>query len=174
MEPDDDAYAVALDVLDALRGAGIPCALGGAHALGLWGVPRGTTDADIGTFAPPEDNERLVDTLRAAGVSLERDRALERARAGAGPSLIECKTYRWRGHFEGDACVYRDDQELADWVKKDPLQRFENKLLADGLLDDAKVESIRQEVARELDAAVAFAEQSPLPEAAEVLEDVYA
>ena len=100
--------------------------------------------------------------------------AVKRARAGAGPSLIECKTYRWRGHFEGDACVYRDDQELADWVKKDPLQRFENKLLADGLLDAAKVESIRQEVARELDAAVAFAEQSPLPEAAEVLEDVYA
>ena len=100
--------------------------------------------------------------------------AVKRARAGAGPSLIECKTYRWRGHFEGDACVYRDDQELADWVKKDPLQRFENKLLADGLLDAAKVESIRQEVARELDAAVAFAEQSPMPEAAEVLEDVYA
>jgi len=100
--------------------------------------------------------------------------AVKRARSGAGPSLIECKTYRWRGHFEGDACVYRDDQELADWVKKDPLQRFENKLLADGLLDAAKVESIRQEVARELDAAVAFAEQSPLPEAAEVLEDVYA
>jgi len=100
--------------------------------------------------------------------------AVKRARSGAGPSLIECKTYRWRGHFEGDACVYRDDQELADWVKKDPLQRFENKLLADGLLDAAKVESIRQEVARELDAAVAFAEQSPMPEAAEVLEDVYA
>lgn len=100
--------------------------------------------------------------------------AVKRARAGAGPSLIECKTYRWRGHFEGDACVYRDDQELADWVKKDPLQRFEKKLVADGLLEAARAESIRQEVARELDAAVAFAEQSPLPEATEVLEDVYA
>lgn len=100
--------------------------------------------------------------------------AVKRARAGAGPSLIECKTYRWRGHFEGDACVYRDDQELADWVKKDPLPRFEKKLMADGLLEAASAESIRQEVARELDAAVAFAEQSPLPEAAEVLEDVYA
>lgn len=100
--------------------------------------------------------------------------AVKRARAGDGPSLIECKTYRWRGHFEGDACVYREDSELEGWVKKDPLPRFESKLNAEGILDADAAEQIRQAVAKELDEAVAFAEQSPLPEPAEVLDDVYA
>ncbi|MCB2145816.1 MAG: thiamine pyrophosphate-dependent dehydrogenase E1 component subunit alpha [Deltaproteobacteria bacterium] len=100
--------------------------------------------------------------------------AVKRARTGDGPSLIECKTYRWRGHFEGDACVYRDDCELEDWVKKDPIPRFEKKLQAEGILSVEKAEAIRKAIAAELDAAIAFAEQSPLPEASEILEDVYA
>ena len=100
--------------------------------------------------------------------------AVKRARKGEGPSLIECKTYRWRGHFEGDACVYREDCELEDWVKKDPIPRFEKKLVAEGILTAEKVEEIRTAIAAELDAAIAFAEQSPLPEPSELLEDVYA
>lgn len=100
--------------------------------------------------------------------------AVKRARGGDGPSLIECKTYRWRGHFEGDACVYRDESELQDWVKKDPVKRFEEKLLAQGIVTEEKAEQIRQSIAKELEEAVAFAEQSPLPDPAEVLEDVYA
>ncbi len=100
--------------------------------------------------------------------------AVKRARKGEGPSLIECKTYRWRGHFEGDACVYREDCELEDWVKKDPIPRFENKLVAEGILTAEKAEAVRKSIAAELDEAIAFAEQSPLPQPSEITEDVYA
>ena len=50
--------------------------------------------------------------------------AVKRARKGQGPSLVECKTYRWRGHFEGDACTYRCTEELEEWMAKDPIPPF--------------------------------------------------
>lgn len=100
--------------------------------------------------------------------------AVKRARGGEGPSLIECKTYRWRGHFEGDVCVYRDDSEVEDWIKKDPIKRFQEKLLAEGILTTEQLQEIRQKVGKELEEAIAFAEESPLPDPQEVLEDVYA
>jgi pyruvate dehydrogenase E1 component alpha subunit len=100
--------------------------------------------------------------------------AVKRARSGDGPSLVECKTYRWRGHFEGDACVYRDESELQSWMEKDPVKIYEEKLLAEGILSADQVEQIQQSVAKELEQAIAFAEESALPEPAEVLEDVYA
>jgi TPP-dependent pyruvate/acetoin dehydrogenase alpha subunit len=59
--------------------------------------------------------------------------AVKRARRGEGPSLVECKTYRWRGHFEGDACTYRCTEELDEWMAKDPIPRFEEKLVESGL-----------------------------------------
>jgi pyruvate dehydrogenase E1 component alpha subunit len=99
--------------------------------------------------------------------------AIKRARDGEGPSLIECKTYRHRGHFEGDPCVYRDEDELAEWKAKDPLTRFEKKLMETGLLDADKVQEIKNATAWELGQAVKFAEESPFPEPSEVTEDVY-
>ena len=100
--------------------------------------------------------------------------AVKRARRGEGPSLIECKTYRWRGHFEGDACVYREDCEVEAWVKKDPIPRFEKKLIAEGILTADQAEAIKAEIAKALADAIAFAEQSPLPDPKEVTDDVYA
>ncbi|SHE44087.1 pyruvate dehydrogenase E1 component alpha subunit [Desulfacinum infernum DSM 9756] len=100
--------------------------------------------------------------------------AVDRARRGDGPSLIECKTYRWRGHFEGDACTYRDEAEVQSWMAKDPIKRLREKLLEQGILTEDKDREIRDAIARELEAAVAFAEESPLPAPEEVLEDVYA
>lgn len=100
--------------------------------------------------------------------------AVKRARAGDGPSLVECKTYRWRGHFEGDVCVYRDESEVEDWRKKDPIKRFQEKLLAEGILTQEQVDQLRQKIGKELEEAVTFAEESPLPDPAEVSEDVYA
>jgi pyruvate dehydrogenase E1 component alpha subunit len=100
--------------------------------------------------------------------------AVKRARNGEGPSLIECKTYRWCGHFEGDACVYRDDDELEDWVKRDPIPRFEKQLTDKGIMSAQKAEEIRQTIAAQLAEAVRFAEESPLPEPSEILDDVYA
>jgi len=100
--------------------------------------------------------------------------AVKRARKGEGPSLIECKTYRWRGHFEGDACTYRCDEELKEWIAKDPIPRFEEKLVENGVLKADGVARIKAELAAELDEAIAFAEKSPLPEPSALLDDVYA
>jgi len=99
--------------------------------------------------------------------------AIARAREGKGPSLIECKTYRHRGHFEGDACTYRDEAELEEWKEKDPIPRLERKLKEIELLTDAKIEEIRSTLQNDLAAAEKFAEESPLPDVSELTEDVY-
>jgi pyruvate dehydrogenase E1 component alpha subunit len=95
------------------------------------------------------------------------------ARQGKGPSLIECKTYRHRGHFEGDPCVYREDAELEEWREKDPIPRLEQKLSELGLLNESKIEEIKEGLQKDLIAAEQFAEESPFPDVSELLEDVY-
>jgi pyruvate dehydrogenase E1 component alpha subunit len=100
--------------------------------------------------------------------------AVKRARKDQGPSLIECKTYRWRGHFEGDACVYRCKEELEEWVAKDPIPRLEDKLIEGGVLKKEEAEKIKAEIAEAVDKAVELAKSSPLPDPADMLNDVYA
>jgi len=100
--------------------------------------------------------------------------AVRRARSGEGPSLIECKTYRWRGHFEGDACVYRDSDELDCWIERDPIKLFEARLAEAGVLAGDAAGRIQAAVEKDLEAAVAFALSSPLPDAADLTTDVYA
>ena len=100
--------------------------------------------------------------------------AVDRARKGEGPSLVECKTYRWRGHFEGDACTYREPGELEDWVKKDPIPRFAQKMLDDKILTQKELDQLHADIDTELKEAIAFAEESPLPEPADMFEDIYA
>lgn len=99
--------------------------------------------------------------------------AVKRARAGQGPSLIECKTYRHCGHFEGDPTVYRSKEELDAWMKKDPIPRFEVGLKQLGLLDDGKIALIHKELEDRVDEAIQFAEASPWPDPSEVLDDIY-
>ena len=100
--------------------------------------------------------------------------AVKRARNGRGPSLIECKTYRWRGHFEGDACVYRSDEELESWKEKDPVALYVKKLVEEGIMTDEQVAQLNERVTADLDAAVSFALESPLPDASDLTQDVYA
>ncbi|MDR2573184.1 MAG: thiamine pyrophosphate-dependent dehydrogenase E1 component subunit alpha [Desulfovibrio sp.] len=100
--------------------------------------------------------------------------AVNRARQGKGPSLLECKTYRWRGHFEGDPTVYRPESELKEWMAKDPIPRFAKKLLDSKQATQAELDAIVGGVKKEVEEAVAFAESSPYPELADLLEDVYA
>ncbi|MEZ7196034.1 thiamine pyrophosphate-dependent dehydrogenase E1 component subunit alpha [Pseudodesulfovibrio karagichevae] len=100
--------------------------------------------------------------------------AVKRARRGEGPSLIECKTYRWRGHFEGDACTYRCVEELEEWMAKDPIPRFEAKLLESKTLTQAEVDKIKASIAKDIDEAVAFAKESPMPKTSALMDDVYA
>lgn len=100
-------------------------------------------------------------------------RAVDRARSGRGPTLIEAVTYRWRGHFEGDPQPYRTREEVERWQKKDPIPRFRQVLVDRGLLDDEADAALRGEVAAEIAEAVRFAEASPVPEPAAALRDVY-
>ncbi|MCD6453478.1 MAG: pyruvate dehydrogenase (acetyl-transferring) E1 component subunit alpha, partial [Dehalococcoidales bacterium] len=99
--------------------------------------------------------------------------AVAKARKGEGPTLIECKTYRWLGHFEGDAMTYRTKAEFEDWKKRDPIPRFRKKLAEMGVLSEEAATKIDQEIKDEIDRAVKFAEESPLPAPELTLEDVY-
>jgi len=99
--------------------------------------------------------------------------ALARARKGEGPTLVECKTCRYYGHYEGDTQTYRTKQEFEECHKRDPIPRFRKKLIKMGVLTEKEADKIHQEVVEELDKAVKFAEESPFPEPRETLEDVY-
>jgi len=100
--------------------------------------------------------------------------AVERARAGEGPTLIECKTYRWRTHFEGEPDTYRDPKEVEAWLAKEPIARHRSTLIEQGILTDEQAEAVEQRVIEELQEAVRFAYDSPEPDVAEALTDVYA
>ena len=99
--------------------------------------------------------------------------AIARARAGEGPTLIECLTYRWYGHSEIDPANYRSAEELESWKKKDPVLRAEKLLLDLGILTMEKRESLVEQVNSEIDEAIAFAEASKYSEPEEAYIDVY-
>jgi acetoin:2,6-dichlorophenolindophenol oxidoreductase subunit alpha len=101
-------------------------------------------------------------------------KAVAEARAGEGPSMIENKTYRVRGHFEGDPQRYRDQAEVQTWQEQnDPLARFGVTLSREKLLTQKKTKRIWDEVKTELDDAVRFAQESPFPQPEEALEDLF-
>jgi len=100
--------------------------------------------------------------------------AVERARAGKGPTLIECKTYRHKGHSRVDSAKYRPKEEVEEWLGKDPLKRFRQAMLGNGILTQTELEHVETEVADEVADAVKFALDSPYPEGKEALENVYA
>lgn len=99
--------------------------------------------------------------------------AFKRAREGGGPSVVEFKTYRHRGHFEGDPTPYRTKEELELWKKKDPITRFEKILLERNILDKQKMDEIKAEQMAIVDAAQKFGEESPYPDGPEGYKDVF-
>lgn len=101
-------------------------------------------------------------------------KAIARARDGQGPTVLECKTYRWYGHSEIDPAKYRMKEEVEEWKKKDPIPRMEKYLAEHKLLDDETKKQIRDEIIREIDEAVEFAEKSPYPAPEEALDHVWA
>ena len=95
------------------------------------------------------------------------------ARSGGGASFIEAKTYRLRGHYEGDPQVYRSEDEIKAWKGRDPILVFKNHLIESGILDEGDLEEIQGEVITRLDAAVAFAASASKPEPEDALAGVY-
>jgi pyruvate dehydrogenase E1 component alpha subunit len=101
-------------------------------------------------------------------------RAVERARRGEGPSLVEAHTIRWVGHFEGDGQAYRSKAEVEEGRRNDPIERLARRLRGAGVLDEAHERRVREAVAAEVEDAIAHAEASPLPAPHEALTDLFA
>ena len=99
--------------------------------------------------------------------------AVARARSGGGPTLLECDTYRVRGHFEGDPQGYKSREERAAWDAKCPIRRCAERLMAEGLLNQPDYDKLTEDVLAEVEASVVFAEQSPYPAPEEALQGVY-
>src|SRR6267142_1672692 len=100
--------------------------------------------------------------------------AIARARNGDGPTLIECKTYRWHGHSEHDKAFYRSDEELAMWKSRDPIPTFTTYLRARHVLDDDKLKDVEARVASTIDDAVEFAMSAADPDPQDAVTDLYA
>jgi len=100
--------------------------------------------------------------------------ALARARSGEGPTLIECKTYRWHGHSEHDKAFYRTNEELAMWKSRDPITTFTTYLKGLGVLTDEHISEIETRVTSAIDDAVEFAQNAPDPAPEDAVTDLYA
>lgn len=103
--------------------------------------------------------------------------AVERARRGEGPTLMEAKTYRWEGHVVGEEAFlgkrgYRTQEEIEEWKRRCPIALFEKRFTEAGMFTQAELDAVKAEVKREMDEAVAFAQESPLPKPEEALEDM--
>jgi acetoin:2,6-dichlorophenolindophenol oxidoreductase subunit alpha len=99
--------------------------------------------------------------------------AAERARKGDGPSLIEAKTYRHRGHYEGDPQVYKSPEDIETWKQRDPIIRLRADIAAEKMAAAAEMDAVEAEIKAEIDKAVEFAKQSPYPDADQATTDVY-
>jgi len=119
----------------------------------------------------------IVDGMDVIAVYKAAHQAVNRAREGKGPTLLECKTYRFRGHFEGDpkrGCTYRSENELKNWEEKGPIKNLKTILLDKKFLTTEEIEDIDKQCDEEIENAAEFAKNSPHPSKEEVLEYLYA
>ncbi len=118
----------------------------------------------------------IVDGMDAVAVYEAAGEAIARARAGEGPTLLECKTYRFYDHVgvRGMGMNYRTEEEVEQWKQRDPIVLLEQRLAEQDILSAEAAKAVHDEVTREVDAAVEFANESPMPDPSTLLEDVYA
>ena len=116
----------------------------------------------------------IVDGQDVEAVMTEVGAAVERARAGGGPTLVEAKTYRYSGHSRSDAGTYRPPGELDAWLKRDPITLYAARLVADGVLDDGQVTQLREQVAVQIAETVQEVLVSPEPAHDEMFRHVWA
>jgi len=115
-----------------------------------------------------------VDGMDVLAVHEAAASAVERARAGGGPTLLECVTYRYKGHSKSDRQRYRGRDEVEAWRARDPIARLRARLADAGALDEAEADRLAAEAAAVIEDALRFAEAQPEPDPAALLEDVYA
>jgi TPP-dependent pyruvate/acetoin dehydrogenase alpha subunit len=127
---------------------------------------------------------RVVDGNDVLAVYSAAKQAVEKARAGGGPTVLECKTYRWYDHYGASGARigedgafglgYRSDRELRDWMAKDPIARFRRFLLAEKVLTEERANEIVAEVRQAVEEAAEFAAAQPVPKPEDGLSNVYA
>lgn len=140
-------------------------------------------------FTPQKVHLPIADVVQRAsaynipGIVLANDslkiyeaagRAVQKARRGQGPTLLEVKSARWHGHYVGDVQKYRPAKDIEQALKSDCIARFEDRLLKDSIVDHDDTQNIRQRLQGEIESAVEFARQSPFPEPSELMADLYA
>ncbi|PSL42026.1 pyruvate dehydrogenase E1 component alpha subunit [Planomicrobium soli] len=114
------------------------------------------------------DGNDIFDVMNGVG------EAVDRARNGEGPSIVEAKTYRWKGHSKSDAKKYRTREEEKEWRLKDPIERMRLILVVEGLLTEEEAEKIKADAKEEVEGSVDFAANSPHPTLDDLMEDIYA
>lgn len=115
-----------------------------------------------------------IDGNDLALVAATAKEAIDRARSGGGPTLVECKTYRIRGHSKSDRNLYRTKEEIETWRARDPILRLQDELVAHDRFDKPSLEALEKEADEAIAAAVAFAKDSPSPKIEDLARDVYA
>ncbi len=117
----------------------------------------------------------VADGMDAVAVYEAAGEAIARARRGEGPTLLECKTYRFYDHVgrKGMGVVYRDDADVVEWRKRDPIDMLEGRLAEMDILSTADADAVRERTDFEIKAAVEFAENSPYPDPSTLLDDIY-
>ncbi|WP_436373924.1 thiamine pyrophosphate-dependent dehydrogenase E1 component subunit alpha [Cytobacillus sp. BC1816] len=128
-----------------------------ADRAGAYGIPGKVVDGN--------DMIEIMNTV---------NEAVEKARDGAGPTLIEMKTYRWKGHSKSDAKKYRTREEELEWRAKDGIKRFKETLIHAEVFTEEEAKQLQDEAYQTIEEAVKFAENSPEPSMDSLLEDVYA
>ena len=115
----------------------------------------------------------IVDGMDILKVREAVGKAVVRAREGKGPTLIECKTYRYYGHSRSDPRIYRTKEEEAQWKKKDPVEAFKKKILKEGVMTEEDIRNLEEDVKRQVEEASEFALKSPFPSPDTLTDDVY-
>ncbi|MBX2952890.1 MAG: pyruvate dehydrogenase (acetyl-transferring) E1 component subunit alpha [Leadbetterella sp.] len=114
-----------------------------------------------------------VDAMDVEIVHEAVSRAAERARKGEGPTFLEFKTYRYRGHSMSDPQKYRTKEEVAEWKMRDPIELIKDRILTGKIATQEELDAIDERVKKQVDEAVKFAEESPWPKPEEAFEDIY-
>jgi pyruvate dehydrogenase E1 component alpha subunit len=144
------------------------------YAMGT-SVERTSKAADLYRLADAYDMPGdSVDGMSCEEVHKAMERAVKRAREKGGPTFLEIKTYRFRGHSMSDPAKYRSKEELEEYKEKDPINQVLNTIMTNNFATEADIEAINEKVRLEVEEAVQFAEESPYPDASELFKDIYA
>ena len=143
------------------------------YAMGT-SVERTSNVTDLETLgASYKMPSATVDGMSPEAVCAAIAEACKRGRAGEGPTLLDIQTYRYKGHSMSDPQKYRTKDEVATYVERDPIAHVKTIILDNKWMSEADLKAVEKEIKAQVEEAIQFAEESPLPDPKELYEDVY-